>query len=323
LQATPGKASSEAVEPQTNDGSSVEGQQLAEDQPADGGDAPLPVAPLIALPPLKGEGAWEVLRKDYPWVWLTYLRPQPDFPDRLVYVVAIDLHHFKLSFIPGSECTGSEIVSSIPKADRPLLTAVFNGGFRKDYESHTGQRKDGVEYLHLRNNRGAVVIQGGAVRICNWNDAMNEQYGKADVRENLYSLMSKGQISEKLMKFFEKQHLDYPTYRDALGITEDGRWLLLAIGRWYEPIDVAVALQLASCSEAIYLDQNGGNVFFEHAFPRKDGTVSFIPLVKPLHLEQIDRVLTGSRRDFFYLTLRPESLPEKKKASPQVAELKK
>lgn len=275
------------------------------------GNQPVNLEPLVATPASPGEGQWRRLDRRINGLWRTFIRPSSADPDRAVHLVAIDQRCLGLYYVPGTELTKSESLSQIPATDRSQLIAIFNGGFRRDYRDEIGQRKAGKEYRPISKNKGTIIMDDGGVRICRWEEALAGQYPTADLRQNLAPLLENGQINEQVLHFLETKHLDFPCRRTGLGQTTDRRWLIFAGGDRMEPDDVAVALQLASCVNAVHLDQNRGNVFFDSCL-WADGEPAFSGLTPRFHLANHDKVLTGSNRDFFYLKRLPKPEVEKR-----------
>lgn len=274
-------------------------------RPGDDGDRPPRIEPLIASPAMVGEGNWRPMDTSRPGLWTTQIRSNPEEQYECVNLVAIDLHRLQLTFVPGTEVTGNPQMSRIPSQkdpSAPAVWAVFNGGFR-NHDGDTGQRKAGVQYRPLQEGKGSIVLTGNGVEICKWDMLENLEYPAADVRQNLPILLNNGLFDERILHMLKKKRLDFPTYRTGLGLTADHRWLIYAGGAYQEPIELATALRLASCREAIHLDQNRGNVFFDLIKPGKSG-LEFTGVDPSLHLIMHKKVLTGSVRDFFYLTQR-------------------
>jgi hypothetical protein len=276
-------------------------------RPASYGERPLDLEPLMTSPPLpnREEGHWSRALAGKAWCWRTDIRPSLDYPDRVLHLFAFDMRRLKMVFVPGRAATNSDTLSSIPEADRAWVRIVFNGGFRRDFVSEIGQRKNGVTYYELHQDRGTLILPERGVQIQRWSAQCAAKYPRADLRQNLFPLLCEGLTNPQFDTFMARHNLDFPTRRDALGITADGNWLVFAIGLKTEPCDLALGLQYAGCLNAILLDQNGGNVFFEYV-SQKDGQMVFRPYSPAYHLKNMDRVLTGSSRDFFYLMEPPD-----------------
>lgn len=265
----------------------------------DAGAGPPPIEPLLESPTCSGEGRWQPLEAAHPGLWLTRIRPNAKDSTLFVNLVAIDLNKLQLTFFPGTEVTNKPELSSIPASMRSSLVAVFNGGWR-EHEKETGQRKAGILYRPLKNDKGTIVLAGTGVDICEWNPAVAARYPTADIRQNLPMFLIKGQAGESLLKYLRRTSLDFPTYRSALGLTTDRRWLFYGVGAALEPLDLATAFRLAACPDVINLDQNHGNVFFDLVKDNQPQPQLW-SIETSLQCTKDQKVLTGSNRDFFCL----------------------
>lgn len=266
----------------------------------DTSDRPADLDPLIANPRLAEEGKWRPMKARTPGLWRTQIRPNPNEADESVDLVAIDLHRLQLKYIPGTEVTENDQLSKIPRGDRSSVVAVFNGGYRNHHDD-TGQLKSGILYRPLQDDEGSIVLDRGAVWIGNWTDDDRQKFRNADVRQNLPILLDGGRPGAELLALLKKKRLDFPTIRTALGITADRRWLIFAGGSYLEPLELARALRLAYCPEAVHLDQNHGNVYFD-LVKGAEGHLQFAGIEPSLHLIMNQKVFMGSKRDFFYIT---------------------
>jgi hypothetical protein len=278
-------------------------QPLVRQSPSrDASNRPRDIAPFIVSPTLKKEGKWRPLTSNAPGIWRTKIRPNALEPSEIVELIAMDLRRVRVTYVPGTEVTGENRMSEIPPQDRASVVAVFNGGFRH-HELDTGQRKNGIVYRPLQNDKGTVILENAGVEIANWSNAESSKFPNADVRQNLSIFIDNGLLGQTIIGQLRALYLDFPTIRAALGQTADGRWLIFAGEFHMRPPELARALRLASCREAVLLDQNRGNVFFDVA-SRRQSDLEFSGINPALHLIKNRKLLTGSNRDFFYLTER-------------------
>ncbi len=274
-------------------------------------DAPPPVTRLIRSPRMKGEGQWEPLQSKEIGLFIAQIRTDAQDASQEVNLIAMDLTKLKLSYVPGTEITQKDELSKIPKRDWSSLVAMFNGGFRENhrynpsmFRNFMGQRKDNITYQALEDGNASIIVDGdGATDIRKWDQATAAKYPSADVRQNLPMLLDDGAIDPL---FMVKQHLHFPTYRTALGIGSDPRWLIFAGGDGLRPLDMAKALKLAHCRNAVHMDQTAGNVMFDLSIPGTAPPV-FKGVNPPLHHHRDRKFLQGSDRDFFYITRRSQS----------------
>lgn len=238
-----------------------------------------------------------------------------------VALVRIDTSKLQLHMMPGTiePAHPSGIVKAIPDlgmvppADQNHLMAAFNGGF-KGIHGRYGMMVDGVTLLAPKDGLATVALyQDGHVQIGTWGTDMNQTPDMIAFRQNCPPLIEAGQVNPGLylnnrMAWGYTGNSDI-TWRTGLGVTQDGRYLIYAVGNGTSAATLAEALQKAGAYNAMQLDINQYYAHFDTYQSVNDPTASqgFSVTGDRLLEEMINNphlYLTPNVRDFFYLTLR-------------------
>ncbi len=238
-----------------------------------------------------------------------------------VALVRIDLSKLQLHMMPGyiEPAHPSQINQAIPNlgmvppADQSVLIAAFNGGF-KGIHGHYGMMTNGVTLLQPIDGIATVAIyQDGHVAIGAWGTDITQTPDLIAFRQNCPPLIEAGQINPGLY-LDNRTAWGYTgnsdiTWRTGLGITQDGRYLIYAVGNGTPASTLAEALKNAGAYNAMQLDINQYYAHFVTYQPVSDPTASqgFQLTGERLVQEMINNphlYLTPNVRDFFYLTLR-------------------
>ena len=242
----------------------------------------------------------------------------PTRPYAGVALIRMDLTQLQLNMMPGSK-------DPIPLSDMPqpipnqgmippsqwnVLVAAFNGGF-KAIHGHYGMMVDNITLLTPTDGIATVAIyKNGGVRIGAWGTDIVPSSDIIAYRQNCPPLIENGQITN---------YVDNPsrqlwgltltadaTWRTGLGITQDGRYLIYAVGNGTTASSLASALQAGGAYWAMQLDINSGYQHFMTYQSDNYGAAS-TPVAQPL-LSQMNAdpslYLKPNQRDFFYLTVR-------------------
>lgn len=238
-----------------------------------------------------------------------------------VALVRIDLSKLHLHMMPGyiEPAHPSQInqaisnLGTVPPADQSGLIAAFNGGF-KGIHGHYGMMVDGITLLQPIDGLATVAIyQDGHVAIGTWGTDINQTPDLIAFRQNCPPLIEAGQINPGLyldnrMAWGYTGNSDI-TWRTALGITQDGHYLIYAVGNGTPASTLAEALQNAGAYNAMQLDINQYYAHFVTYQPVSDpATSQGFQLMGERLVEEMTNnphlYLTPNPRDFFYLTLR-------------------
>ncbi len=238
-----------------------------------------------------------------------------------VALVRMDLARLQLHMMPGTiepahpSQIGQAILDlgMIPPADQSQLIAAFNGGF-KGIHGRYGMMVDGVTLLAPKDGLATVAVyQDGHIRIGAWGTDIQPTPDLIAFRQNCPPLIEAGQVNPAL---YYNNRADWGftgnsdiTWRTGLGITQDGRYLIYAVGNGTSAATLAEALKTAGAAYAMQLDINQYYAHFDTYQPVSvpSGSQGFALAGSRLLEEMINNphlYLTPNIRDFFYMTLR-------------------
>ncbi len=270
------------------------------------------------IPPLSlanNEGVWIPYIQDAQGqtvAFKTFVQPDPTRPYTLVTIVAIDLTHTRLHYVLGA--TDPTLPGEPPHsgkmnlADRAvsILLAIFNGGFQARH-GQFGAMADGSQALPPRDGLGTVAIfQNGDVQLGGWGTDLFLSPEMTAFRQNGPLVIQKGKINGQI---YNNSPLDWgytvidvsPTVRSGIGLSQDNRTLYYFCGPSLTMEALAQSMQAAGAYNAIQLDINNYWVLFVK-IPSSGSKLTAEPLLPRLMVYGIDRYLTHSPRDFFYIT---------------------
>jgi hypothetical protein len=238
-----------------------------------------------------------------------------------VALVRINLTRLQLHIMPGSiEPAHPSHISQfipdpgmIPSAYQNQLVAAFNGGF-KSIHGHYGMMVNGLTLLSPIPNLATVAVyKDGHVAIGTWGKDMVLSPDMLAYRQNCPPLIDAGVINPSLSLdnrtpwgFTDNSDI---TWRTGLGITQDGRTLIYAVGNGTSAASLAQALSEAGAYAAMQLDINQYYARFYTYAPVSNppDAQGFFTEGRRLLDQMINNphlYLTPNPRDFFYLTLR-------------------
>jgi hypothetical protein len=236
-----------------------------------------------------------------------------------IALVRIDLSKLHLHIMPGFQEPGhpSQISKTIPDlgmvppADQAHLVAAFNGGFKRVH-GHYGMMAAGITIVPPQPGLGTVALyQDGRVQIGAWGIDINLEPDLVAFRQNCPPLIEAGQVNPALY-LDNRNAWGYTnnsdiTWRTGLGITQDGRYLIYAVGNGTSVATLAEGLHRAGAYAAMQLDINQ---YYAHFFTYQASDTSNSPQPFQLTTKRLlDEMtynphlyLTPFARDFFYLT---------------------
>ena len=236
-----------------------------------------------------------------------------------IALVRIDLSRLQLHMMPGivEPAHPSGIAKAIPDlgmvppADQSHLVAAFNGGF-KQVHGYYGMMTDGVTLLPPKPGIATVALyQDGRVQIGAWGTDIVQTPDLVAFRQNCPPLVEAGQVNPDLYQdnraaWGTTGNSDI-TWRTGLGITQDGHYLIYAVGNGTSAVTLAEGLKEAGAYMAMQLDINQYYAHFytyqaegapnASAAIQMTGNRLVAEMVNNPHL-----YLTPYPRDFFYLT---------------------
>lgn len=231
-----------------------------------------------------------------------------------VALVRIDLSRLQLHMVPGTlePAHPSGIAESIPylgmvpPPNQGGLVAAFNGGF-KAIHGHYGMMVNGITLLSPIDGMATVAVyKDGSVQMGAWNQDLSLSPDMAAFRQNCPPLIDQGQLNPTLstdaVRAWGFTHNTDVTWRTGLGLSQDRRFLIYAVGNGTDARFLAQALQQAGAYWAMQLDINQYYARFV-SYAQTGGA----PAGRMLLDQMTDNprlYVTPSIRDFFYLTLR-------------------
>ena len=255
----------------------------------------------------------------YPVMARALIKLDPQRSYTAVALVRIDLSKLQLHIMPGSiePAHPSGIAQAIPDlgmvpaVEQSQLVAAFNGGF-KQVHGYYGMMVDGITLLPPQDGLATVALfQDGRVQIGAWGSDLNSTPDLIAFRQNCPPLIEAGKVNPDLY-LDNRRAWGYTnnsdiTWRTGLGITQDGRYLIYAVGNGTSAATLAEALQQAGAYMAMQLDINQFYAHF-YTYQPADGpdTLQGFQLTgERLVDEMINNphlYLSPYPRDFFYLT---------------------
>ncbi len=239
-----------------------------------------------------------------------------------VALVRMDLSQLELHIMAGflEPAHPSGIDEMVPglgmvlAQDQAALVAAFNGGFKAAH-GHYGMMLDGITLLPPVDGMATLAVyEDGSLRLGAWGRAIIASPDMVAFRQNCPPLIEQGQINPGLVTKAQKawgmtNNADV-TWRTAVGLSEDRRYLIYAVGNGTSVEFLARALQAAGASDAMQLDINQYYAHFVTYSPANEASsASAGGLQAQRLLEQMINIrhlyLTPYPRDFFYLTHRP------------------
>jgi hypothetical protein len=233
-----------------------------------------------------------------------------------VALVRIDLSQLKLHMMPGflEPSHTKDVVTAFPNlgltpaADRANLIAGFNGGF-KAVNGQYGMMVNGVTILPPLPGVATVALyRDGHVAMGVWGQDILPSPDIVAFRQNCPPIVQNGQVSPQV---FVENRLVWGdtignqeiTWRTGLGLTQDGRYLIYAVGNGTTVATLAQALEQAGAYSAMQLDINRHYAHFVTYQATGSGTT---PLKAVQLLDQMESdptlYLVAHSRDYFYLT---------------------
>jgi hypothetical protein len=284
-------------------------------QPTQTATVPWQPATISPMSLANNEGVWTQYILDargQTVAYQTFVQPDPGRPYTRVAVIAIDLTHTRLHYVLGATEPALPDTpvrpGKMPETDRVanILLAEFNGGFQARH-GQFGAIADGIQALPPRDGLGTVVLyQNGEVLLGEWGTDLRPSPGITALRQNGPLVIDKGEINPRIYNN-SPQDWGYtvvdvsPTVRSGLGLSSDNKNLYYFCGPSLTMEALAKSMQVAGAFNAIQLDINNYWVLFVKITASGSNLVAE-PLLPRLMIDGVDRYLTQSSRDFFYLT---------------------
>jgi hypothetical protein len=195
--------------------------------------------------------------------------------------------------------------------DQARLSAAFNGGF-KALHGHYGMMVDATTLLPpIPEIATVAVYRDGRVQMGAWGRDLSPSPDMIAFRQNCPLLIDAGRINPALgtdaRKAWGFTNNSDVTWRTGLGITQDRRFLIYAVGNGTTAQFLAQALLNAGAYMAMQLDINEYYAHFvTYSNTNSGGSGQGGNLVAQPLLDKMTHVadlfLVPYARDFFYLT---------------------
>lgn len=246
----------------------------------------------------------------------TLLNLDPQRPYAAVALVRIDLSKLQLHMEPGflepshTAETQKAIpnLGSMPAQDQQNLIAAFNGGF-KAINGKYGMMVNGVTLLPPVANIATLgIYKDGHVQIGSWGQTIDSSPDLIAYRQNCPLILQDGNLNPEVTiddRLIWGQTIgnNEVTWRTGVGITQDGKYLIYAVGNATTVDLLAQALQQAGAFNAMQLDINR---HYSHFVIYEPTGKPNNPLIATQLLDQMESdptiYLVPHSRDFFYLT---------------------
>ena len=247
----------------------------------------------------------------------TMLTLDPQRPYAGIALVRMDLSVLKLHMVPGYQepSHAQNVVAAFPHlgltpaADQPHLVAGFNGGF-KAINGHYGMMVNGTTLLPPIPGMATLAIyQDGHVAIGAWGQDLRPSPDILAFRQNCPLIIQNGQVNPEVGvdssaiwgNTIGNKEI---SWRTGVGLTQDGRYLIYAVGNGTSVATLAEALQQAGAYNAMQLDINRPFARFVtyQATGSTKAPLRAVPLLN--EMENDPRLyLVPHYRDYFYLTM--------------------
>ncbi len=278
--------------------------------------APLPVNDVVNAAPQIGWQAYGPNVNGSPVMAQALLSLDPQRPYAGIALVRIDLSKLKLHMEPGflEPSHTKDVVSAIPNlgltpaSDQANLIAGFNGGF-KAVNGNYGMMVNGITILPPVPGIATIAIyKDGHIALGAWGQDILPSADMVAFRQNCPPIIHNGQYNsyvgvDNRSMWGDTIGNQAITWRTGLGITQDGRYLIYAVGNGTTVATLAQALQFAGAYNAMQLDINR---HYAHFVTYQPSGKPNPPLRAVQLLDQMENdptlYLVAHSRDYFYLT---------------------
>ncbi len=268
----------------------------------------------VTAQPQIGWQAYGPTVKGAPAMAQAVLNLDPQRPYAGIALVRMDLSQMQLHVMPGFlEPSHTAIIQKeipnaglTPASDVSHLVAGFNGGF-KAINGQYGMMVNGVTLLPPVPGIATLAIyKDGHVQIGTWGSDLNYSPDMIAFRQNCPPIIQAGQINTQVAvdnrviwgSTIGNKEI---TWRTAVGLSQDGRYLIYAVGNATTVSTLAQALQEAGAYNAMQLDINQHYAHFVTYQAGTDGSPHAVQLLT--QMENIPTLyLVAHSRDYFYLT---------------------
>ncbi len=276
---------------------------------------PTPILDALSAPPQIGWEAYGPAPDGAPLMARALIMVDPDRSYAGVALVRMDLSRLQLHIMAGNlEPAHPDGIDKliadlgyIAPDDQSRVMAAFNGGF-KAVHGHYGMMVNRVILLEPVDGMATLAVyEDGSVGLGAWGSDIVLSSDMVAFRQNCPPLVRNGELNSLLVTYSEKAwgitNTSDVTWRTGVGLTQDRRYLIYAVGNGTTVQFLAEALLRAGAYNGMELDINQ---YYAHFVTYSQGESE---LVAQRLLKQMINIrklyLAPQPRDFFYLTLRP------------------
>jgi hypothetical protein len=274
----------------------------------------VPPSPRSAEP---GDGRWKPLDESPPGgaaalLYTTLIHPHESSRFITLSLVAIDLTRARIELVPGVDDVGKQQVpfapGLVPEHDRAALVAAFNGGFMPQH-GRWGMRVGATTLLPPREPGCTIALAADRIEIRSWPALAPRSAELRALRQTPPCLLEEGDVHPDLLAGRDRAWAGHTPgivtrRRSALGLSEDGKTLLYALGVECSPKLLATGLRAAGARSAAQLDINWNWTRFLLFAADSSGKPRVAATLAEVDHTKRDYVEAASKRDFFYVVRR-------------------
>lgn len=287
---------------------------------------PKSIPPLYTAPVIENEGVWsgEGLPSGpdgRPLIYKTVYRPSVEYPQSVVYMALFDMKRIRPRFFVGNTEPGIYQVSyASNREDLSGIVAITNAMWMQQHARGAGAIFRGQELYPMVPGMATLVIYtDDSVDIVEWSDDIPRDLVQ-DARQLRHLIVKDGYVVDKVAKGDKIQDSEiglggflvddrgvstmrnkfwFLANRTAFGVRDDGN-LVFAMGHHVSTKDLAKALVLAGCKEAMHGDANIHNIVCNFYFRGENGKIVKRDRLSPEQLKYtMKRYDQGYSKDFF------------------------
>ena len=283
----------------------------------EGSYPPPQLAPPYTRSAQAGDGVWTPLAtatdraaNGTPVLHKTTLHPHPDSRFIALTVVAIDLKHVTLGFVPGTDDLGEGKVPFAPGLvaveHQPRLLAIFNGGFQPQHGGWGMKLAETTVVPPREVGCTIALFADGAVAIRSWANVAGRSQAMTAFRQTPPCLVEQGDVHAELLAGRDKAWGGrapgvVTRRRSALGLDRTGRTLFYAVSVEATPKLLAEGMRAVGAHDAAELDINWNWTRFLLFGDNQRGELRVSSSFVPGTYGKSTYVERPSERDFFYI----------------------
>ncbi len=271
---------------------------------------PAPLASLIDVPRVAGEGEWKPVGVPVSGAaaqYVTFIRPDPAHTGVVASLAWMDTTLLRGELFAGYQVPGGSgwaPAAPLTSSDGPLV-AAFNSGFRLQDAVESGYYSRGRTAAPIVTGYGSLVFyRDGRVTVGQWGRDLTFTPDIVSIRQNLPLIVDGGRpvpglAQDHFQRWGATLGNQVYVWRSGIGVTADGA-LVYAAGDQLSIQTLAVALARAGAERAMELDINTDWVDYFYFLPaagRPAGPQNAVKLV-PAMVSSTSKYFEPSSKDF-------------------------